>query len=362
MTVDFNANATRRTALVALFGLALLACLPSVRAETTQEMIKRLAEQGRNENPWVAPTACQAQQDALRKIQPNAVPALMAEQIAELLRSPWVYRYSGKVTGTEMPVEELREKARFYDAESLGAERRFQQAPNELYRKNQAREYELQACAYRVAADTKAGPVPDSNAGTRPTVSTTCAPAAAARVNRGLAPIAKQFLDYQASAAARNTAGTAPGFQLVMWQTSEAAKVVDGHCPDADDARQYVKSLEASYNKARQACLKIQSSEEACVPVSPLVLLARYEKSQRAAPAEPATTASSYPCFIDPKADYYRKGIRGAPADIVAVDVVNGGYLCEAGADAREAARLARPKPGASTSTGSHETSQGLRK
>ena len=257
----------QKAALFAM--LAGLALPPAVHAETTKELIDRLAAQGRANNKWVPMNACQAEQDAVRALSTGATASETTKYISELMLHPWVYRYSGKVTGEEMSVNELREKAAGFDAQALKSEQRFQQVPIEKYHMGDIKKYRLYACVYRVAANSKAGIKAVAPAEEAATFRAQCAPGAVAGANRELQQIDQQLDAFMQSSAGQQVGSATPSLQAVMWGTKQQAAVLMRYCPTSDAHKQRVADLMESFDKAKQACLALQSRPEVCVPAAP---------------------------------------------------------------------------------------------
>lgn len=257
----------RKTARLVM--LVMLASPLVVHAETTREMIDRLAAQGRANNKWVPMNSCQAEQDALRALNPGPTTPETTRYMSDLVLHPWVYRYSGKVTGEEMSVNELREKAAGFDAAALKSARQFQRSPNELYHNRDIREHHLLACVYRVAANSKAGIKAVSPADEAAAFRSQCAPDAVASANRELQQIDQQLEAFMRSSAGQQVGSATPSLQVVMWGTRQQAAALTRYCPASDAHKQRVADLMESFDKARQACLAIQSRPELCQPAAP---------------------------------------------------------------------------------------------
>lgn len=229
----------------------------------------RAAKQG-----WVLPIDCPVEQEAVRQ-WPGPAPGATCHDntgndtegsIRASLEHPWIYRYSGTVSGAEKSAEELRSNGNQFDREAEKAVRDGEQPfQSREWAACSASIYRLKACAYRVAAIRKAGGVPPPADKAR----LPCLPDAVANVNRRIEEIDRRVGAFLASPAGRQQGTATPGLQVVMWATSEQVQAMEQHCAEASAFRQRIDDLQSSFKLAQQACRQIQTRPEVCQPAAP---------------------------------------------------------------------------------------------
>lgn len=259
--------------------LSLLIITPPVYAETTKEMIARLAESGRKSNKWTSANDCKVEQDVVRQFRytgtlrgcEDRTGRDTEQSISAALDHPWAYKYSGNIQGELMSSSELRQKAiEFYNmAEKEEKKHLVETFTNREANQCSAAIARLTACAYQAAATIKDGNTPVTPEVAKAKLVTQCAPAALEKANRGLQQIDQRIADYLNSPSGKQITQATPHLQIVMWGTSEQAKIMKQHCPDADAFKQEIADRMASYESALRACRQIQSNPNICGPVAP---------------------------------------------------------------------------------------------
>lgn len=102
-------------------------------------------------------------------------------------------------------------------------------------------------------------------------------------VNRELEDIDQQIATFLNSHLGQQRGTATPSLQVVMWGTSQQAKVMQQHCAGMDGFDARIKELKSAFNAAQQACRQLQSNAEACEPFSPNEVLGAYEQAQKRA-------------------------------------------------------------------------------
>ncbi|MBF4454730.1 hypothetical protein IRT38_04865 [Acinetobacter sp. SK-43] len=259
--------------------LSFLMMTPPVYAETTKEMIARLAESGRKSNKWTSAADCKAEQEVVRQFRypgtsrgcEDGTGRDTEQSISAALDHPWAYRYGGKVKGEVKSSSELKQQALEFLNEADKEENKHLKQTFTYRPANQcdAALHRLTACAYQVAAARRDGITPVTPEVAKAKLVTQCAPAALEKANRGLQQIDQRIADYLNSPSGKQITQPTPHLQIVMWGTSEQAKIMKQHCPDADAFKQEIADRMASYESALRACRQIQSNPNICGPVAP---------------------------------------------------------------------------------------------
>lgn len=229
-------------------------------AETTKEMINRLAEANRKNNKWVSPSDCPAEQQAVRSIS-NCTDLTgndTEQSITFALAYPWVYRFSGKVTGELMTSEELRQEAKMR-LNSINDSSNVDQCRVAITR--------LTACAYEVAARKNDGEVTITKEAEKVKIQSQCPSNSIEKINGAINQIDQRINDYLESLGGSQSTNATPMLQVVMWGTSEQSKIMKQYCPEA--FKQEIDDRMESYESALRACRQIQSNPEICGPVKP---------------------------------------------------------------------------------------------
>lgn len=285
----------RNTVLMLL--TTILLSPPIAQAETTQELISRLAKQARK-NSWVQPTDCQAEQTTVRQHSSCAT----EDEITSILEYPWVYRFSGERSGEEMPANELLQNAEKFEKTAANQEiekqraRAAKESPDPSVRLGAVllsperiecdiRISRLRACTYRTAAARKSGTPPIAPAQAQAKLDSQCAADAVANLNKALQTIDQRLATFLESPAGQQTGTTTPSLQAVMWGCREQITVMKQHCPNAEAFQERIHSRVNALASAQQACRQLQSNPEVCEPVSPEQLMAGYERAQKEAEA-----------------------------------------------------------------------------
>lgn len=278
----------QKTVLMAV--LAVL-CFPvSILAETTNELIDRLAKQAQQatkNNPWVKPTDCQAEQEAVRQRQCYSDVHKIQQKIQQTLEAPWVYRYGGKDDPSGLrTANELRREAE----DSLkSAQKNDRWASSGGFNQGgylcEAAYSRLLACAYRIAATRRDSAATVSPAAAKAKLESQCAPDAVASANRELQEIDQRLAAFLESPAGQQTGTVTPSLQVIMWGTREQVRIMKRYCPKADAFQERIDTLMSSFQSAQQACRTIQSDygPKNCEPAAPQALIASYDKAQREA-------------------------------------------------------------------------------
>ncbi|ENX02635.1 hypothetical protein F900_01081 [Acinetobacter modestus] len=263
--------------IVRTFTLSILIFTPSIYAETRSEMFARIAEEGRKNNKWTSEADCKAEQEVVRKFRFRGATTCddrtgnnTEQSIAAALRAPWESRYSGKVQGALVSTSELKESV-IYLYKAADEEDQKKYNIHSVSRGDQCTValYRLTACAYQTAAMRK-----DSIAAVSPEVAkakleSQCSTQSIEKANLELQKIDQRIADYLASSEGKQLANATPSLQVVMWGTSEQAKIMKKYCPDADAFKQEIADRMVSYEGALRTCRQIQSSPEVCGPVAP---------------------------------------------------------------------------------------------
>jgi len=258
--------------------LSILIVTPPMYAETTKEMIARLADAGRKSNNWTSVADCKAEQEAVRQSRHEGASNgchdgtgnNTEQSIEAALRHPWEYRYSGRITGDLMSSSELKQKAKEY-ADAADEEDKKKFDSHSFSRGNQCSVAlnRLTSCAYRIAALRKDGIAPVSPEATKAKLESQCPIESIQKANSELQKIDQRIAEHLASTEGQQINNATPSLQLVMWGTSEQANIMKKYCPDADAFKQEIADRMVSYDSALRACRQIQSNPEVCGPVSP---------------------------------------------------------------------------------------------
>ena len=258
--------------------LSILIVTPRMYAETTKEMIARLAEAGRKNNNWTSVADCKVEQETVRQYRHEGASNgchdgtgnNTEQSIEAALRHPWEYRYSGKITGDLMSSSELKQKAREY-ADAADEEDKKKFDSHSFSRGNQCSVAlnRLTSCAYQIAAVRKDGIAPVSPEVTKANLESQCPTKSIEQANLELQKIDQRIADYLASTEGKQIANATPSLQLVMWGTSEQAKIMKKYCPYADAFKQEIADRMVSYESAFRACRQIQPNPEICGPLAP---------------------------------------------------------------------------------------------
>lgn len=88
--------------------------------------------------------------------------------------------------------------------------------------------------------------------------------------NKELQAIDQRLGDFRESPAGQQTGTVTPSLQAVMWGTSKQAEVIKKYCPDSPGFKARLAELNASYQKALEACRQINSNpDQYCIPALP---------------------------------------------------------------------------------------------
>lgn len=286
-------------ALAVLAGAHPFLLAQDARAETTAEMIDRLARQGRSKS-WVQAGDCRKEQAAVDPGRAAGSDGALDENspVGQALFHPWVYRYSGERKGEEMSADELLRRSQKYEQAAAEGDRKaaryreMQRSPDPAVRlgsvgyvpetaEAEARMNRLYACAYAVAAQRKSGvgTAPAATAAATQTGTATaatskrptaeCAADAAVNANRELLQIDERVGKFNRAQTGPQAFTSTPALQVIMWGTQEQARIMGQYCPDSPAFQQRIDNYMSVFRLAQEACRKVQSRPELCVPVAP---------------------------------------------------------------------------------------------
>jgi hypothetical protein len=105
-----------------------------------------------------------------------------------------------------------------------------------------------------------------------------CSSDAVGSVNSKLQEIDQRIALFLDSSAGQQIGTATPSLQVVMWGTSQQANVIKQYCAQSPSFKERSAELNASFSAAKDACLKIQSKPEICVPIAPGDIIMSYEK------------------------------------------------------------------------------------
>lgn len=103
----------------------------------------------------------------------------------------------------------------------------------------------------------------------QPDQPTQCSAANTATANKAMDEIEARVVAYDDSIQKQPLTDATPILQVIMWASHEMYWVIKSHCPKSPEFAQRLAELHATFNKAHEACRKIQTRPEVCGPVKP---------------------------------------------------------------------------------------------
>lgn len=150
----------------------------------------------------------------------------------------------------------------------------------------------LQACVWSLAATRSTG-AKSSSKDVTPPIKLDCNPNEMEEVNEALLDIDNKIAQFLDSSLGQQSGLVTPMLRVVMWGTSKQAEIIEKHCAKSPNFKERVSQLNNAFDTAQKNCKQIQSDSTICVPESPEVLLANYEKSLKEERNIPIQASSS---------------------------------------------------------------------